>query len=107
MPHSLVAKEQIPLELFKAGDVLRNKEQVEERRLQLQRAFELNRSSYSKAIIVFDTLIETLEVIDHVWEITDTNVLLKGGVTIPISCIREVTMLSTRVPSASVSSSSS
>ena len=106
MPNPLIAKEQIPLELFKAGDVLHRNEQKEERKVQLQKAFELNRSSYSKARIVFETIIETLEVIDHVWELTDTNVLLKGGITIPISCIREVTVVGTRIPTGSVASNS-
>ena len=105
MPYTIVAKEQIPDQLFKAQDVLQNPEAQKMRMMQLHRAFELNRKGYSKARIVFETIIETLEVIDHVWEITDVNVLLKGGITLPIACIREVSIAGAQAAKGSVVSS--
>src|SRR5262249_31324026 len=97
MPNPLIAKEQIPQQVFKTEDVLPSTEERNIRTIQLQQAFQSNRSSYSKAKIVFETAIETLEVIDHVWEITDMNVLLKGGITLPISSIKEVGIIGARV----------
>src|SRR5882672_6033850 len=107
MSHPLVAKEQIPSQLFKGEDVLKNNEEKKDRLSKLQHAFQSNRRSYSKAKIVFDTITETLVVIDHVWELTDKNVLLKGGITLPISSIREVIIDNVRVtPGESVASRS-
>jgi mRNA-degrading endonuclease HigB of HigAB toxin-antitoxin module len=97
MSYPLVAKERIPSQLFKEEDVIQNHEERNERLSKLKHAFQSNRRSYSKARIVFDTTGETLTVIDNVWEITDKNVLLKGGITLPISSIREVTIFNVKV----------
>jgi hypothetical protein len=62
----------------------------ESRKNKLQKAAKQNKLFYSKAKIVFDTTEGTKEVFANIWEVTDNNVLLKGGINIPVCCIRDV-----------------
>jgi hypothetical protein len=90
MPHPLVAKEEIAAAHFKPEDVLPTEPERNERFSQLKLAWEMNRQAYTKSRIIFDTALQTLEVIEHIWEITDNFVVLKGGVTLPIASVRSV-----------------
>ncbi|MFI5134827.1 MAG: hypothetical protein ACHQD9_03135 [Chitinophagales bacterium] len=92
MQTHIVTKEQIPQQKLKREDVLATKEARKNREESLRRAAQFNRNAYSKARIIFDTIDATLEVVAHVWEITDKNVLLQGGITLPVSCIRDVSL---------------
>lgn len=88
--YPVIQKEQIAAELLASEEVLNSLEARLARKKELLNAVESNRMSYSKTKIVFETSQETLEVIEHVWEVTDNHVLLRGGITLPISCIKEV-----------------
>ena len=56
----------------------------------LQRATQLSHSFYTKTKIIFETQDGTKEVVTTIWAATDKNIILKGGVTLPVCCIREV-----------------
>ncbi|MBS1656516.1 MAG: hypothetical protein K1X63_11930 [Chitinophagales bacterium] len=96
MAHPIILKEQIAAELLSNEEVLQSAEARHARKNKLLQAVESNRLYYSKAKIVFETTKETLEVIDHIWAVTDNHVLLRGGITLPISCIKEVEIQASR-----------
>jgi len=85
-----IAKEQIPFELLRHAEVLDTAGAQLVRKHQLQKAVHHNRLFYSKARIVFETIEGRKEVSSNIWEITDNNVMLKGGISIPVCCILEV-----------------
>jgi len=90
MSRSAISKDQIPFELLRKEDVLESIADKKKRRDQLMKAAQHNRLFYAKARIIFDTVDETKEVNANIWEVTDNHVVLKGGITIPVCCIREV-----------------
>jgi hypothetical protein len=107
MAHPIILKEQIVAELLSAEEVLPSAEARQLRLKNLLQAVESNRMYYSKARIVFDTARETLEVIDHIWAVTDNHILLRGGITLPISCIKEVEVQASQAPLGMVAASRS
>ena len=98
MSHSPIAKDQIPFQLMSKEEVLENTLEQKRRKDQLQKAVQHNRLFYTKARIVFDTTEETKEVSANIWEVTDNHVMLKGGINIPVCCIREVVLESESTP---------
>jgi hypothetical protein len=92
MSHSQIAKDQIPDQLLGKSEVLANPDEQKKRRDQLLKAVQHNRLFYTKARIVFDTAEETKEVSANIWEVTDNHVMLKGGINLPVYCIREVVL---------------
>ena len=92
MSYQAISREKIPFEFLKKDEVLAEAGERKVRREKLQKALQHNRLFYSKATIVFDTMEGTRSVDANIWEVTDNNVLLKGGVTIPVCCIRDVIM---------------
>jgi len=96
MSYSVIAKEQIPFCFLSKEDVLENDHQRKRRKDQLQKAAHHNRLFHTRAKIIFDTIDETKEVNANIWEVTDNHVMLKGGINIPVNCVREVILESER-----------
>ena len=92
MRYPAIAKEQIPFCTLCKQEVLESDPDRKRRKDQLQKAVQHNMLFYTKARIVFDTIEETMEVNANIWEVTDNNVILKGGINIPVYCIREVVL---------------
>jgi len=90
MNYPAITRDKIPFEVLKDEEVLTEKEARRSRQTKLLRAAQHNRIFYSKATIVFETWDGPKEVSANIWEVTDKNVLLKGGVNIPVCCIRDV-----------------
>jgi len=106
MQTHIVTKEQIPQQKLKREEVLATDDARRNREENLRLAAKLNRNAYSKVRIIFDTIDATLEVVAHVWEFTDKNVLLQGGITLPVNCIREVSLEDARRSQVSLSGNS-
>ena len=60
------------------------------RKHQLQKAAQLNRLFYCRVKIVFETSEGRKEVKAHILKVTDSHVVLKGGIDIPVCCICDV-----------------
>ena len=90
MNYPAIAKEQIPLQSFRHDEVLEGNAAKKKRQDQLLKAVDQNRLFYTKARIVFDTTDQTEEVKANIWEVTDNHVVLNGGISMPVCCIREV-----------------
>ncbi|MCY7408788.1 MAG: hypothetical protein LH473_00815 [Chitinophagales bacterium] len=90
MTYPAITKEQIPYQLLIHNEVLTEAEEKQLRKNKLLKAVQQNKLFYSKAKIVFDTAEGTKEVLANIWEVTDNNVMLKGGINIPVCCIRDV-----------------
>lgn len=88
----LISAEQIPHELLCKDDVLTDQQLRRQRIQQLQQAARRNRMFYSKALICFETVEGPKRVHAHIWEVTDAYLVLKGGINLPISCVREVSI---------------
>ncbi|MCS6990755.1 MAG: hypothetical protein NZL95_02730 [Chitinophagales bacterium] len=88
----IISAEQIPYQLLRHEDVLTNPEERQRRIAKLREAARRNRMFYSKAIICFETLEGPKQVCANIWEVTDTYLILKGGINLPIACVRDVTV---------------
>ena len=87
-----IAREIIPNLRCINSEVLDCPEAYMQRKLSLQRAAQLSHTFYTKARIVFVTEEGTKEVITTIWAATEKNIILKGGISIPVCCIKEVVM---------------
>ena len=85
-----VTKEQIPELHCTHHEVLEHDLAIKERRRSIQKAADLARNFYLKARIIFVTQEGTKEVRTTIWAATDNHIVLKGGATLPICCIKEV-----------------
>jgi hypothetical protein len=87
-----VVKEQIPeLNCFK-NEVLETDSDIRLRKISIERATQLSKNFYLKALIVFKTQEGLKEVRTTIWAATDKNIVLKGGVTLPVCCIKSVSI---------------
>ncbi len=87
----VVDKETIPNYHFVSYEVLDTKEQILQRKTDLERAMLIGNSDKGKAKILFLAEQGYKVVETTVWATTDETVTLKGGINIPIHCIRKVT----------------
>ena len=85
-----VTKEQIAELHCNHHEVLNHDAAIRERRQSIQKAANLARNFYLKARIIFETLEGTKEVRTTIWAATENHIVLKGGATLPICCIKEV-----------------
>lgn len=89
----LIEKEELINESFPSDDVLKDKAAKEQRRNDLQHAMRFGNNEKGKIALVFDTQDnETKRVETTVWSVTENNVLLKKGITLPIRAIREINL---------------
>lgn len=87
---SLVEKEKIPDYHFVHHEVLNSQYEISLRKILLEEAMILGNGEKYKVKIIFETTDGLKMVETTVWETSDFHVELKGGVDIPINCIREV-----------------
>ena len=85
-----VEKELIPNLAIANNEVLIDEKQRTERSELLYQAMLLGNSYKNKVKIVFNTLSGPASVETTIWATTDRNVILKGGIFIPVCCILQV-----------------
>ena len=85
-----VTKEEINSLVFQMKEVLINDEERNNRRYDLHKAMILGNAYHYKVRIQFETADDMKWVETTVWYATDSFVMLKGGISIPVRCIREV-----------------
>lgn len=86
----VIEKEQLDHLHFVHHEVLLSRYEMELRRILLEEAMLLGNGEKHKVKIIFETTDGLKMVETTVWDTTDSHVELKGGVDIPICCIREV-----------------
>jgi len=87
---SSIPKEEIPGLRFSLKEVLKTKEEIIRRKLDLERAMVLGNLEHIKTRIVFEAWEGLMAVETTVWATTDNYVNLKGGVCIPLRSICKV-----------------
>ena len=87
---NIIEKETIPHLQFKNHEVLTDSTAKKLRDQELYRAMLLGNGYKGKVKIIFESLTGLNLVNTTIWATTDKNVVLKGGLLIPISCIIEV-----------------
>jgi hypothetical protein len=87
-----INKEQIPELECSPTEVLTCHEEIEVRKASIDRAAYLSKSFYLKARIIFDTSKGTKEVLTTIWAATDNFIVMKGGVTLPVHCVRGISV---------------
>jgi uncharacterized protein (UPF0248 family) len=85
-----IDKEKISGLIFPKEEVLTSAQQRAHRQLDLEKATTLGNVEHTKIIIVFSDSEGLKEVNTTIWATTDTRIILKGGVVIPIHRIHEV-----------------
>lgn len=86
----IVSKESISNLIFPNTEVLKLKEDITSRMLDLERATTLGNVEHSKIKIIFEDSEGLKQVETTIWATTDKRIILKGGVVIPIIRIHEV-----------------
>lgn len=90
-PHiQMMIKEDLGSVNFIETDVLSSTEERKDRYSKLQRAMILGNGYKGKVRIIFETTTGSKAVETTIWQATEDNVMLKGGIRIPIRSIREV-----------------
>lgn len=87
---STIEKENITSLAFGNHDVLRDEQLKIQRNRKLKRAEKLGNAYKSKTKILFRSMKGLYRVETTVWATTEQYVSLKGGVLIPIHCIKSV-----------------
>ncbi|HRG00498.1 MAG: hypothetical protein U0W65_10370 [Bacteroidia bacterium] len=87
-----IAKEKIETLKFPNDEVLKDKDLIKEREMELNRALALGNLEHTKIKIYFEDdqsrkLVETT-----VWGVTDKRVILKQGVVIPINRVHKISL---------------
>lgn len=90
---SLVEKESVRKMVFPQEEVLKNADSARERRSLLERATILSNLYHNKVKIVFEDREGTKMVDTTIWATTETAIMLKGGVVIPIHRILEIELI--------------
>lgn len=90
IPTELIQKENINLYKFVHDDVLAMDDEKKIRRAQLEKAMLLGNGYKGKVKITFETVEGRKVVETTVWQTGNENVVLKGGVNIPIRCILDI-----------------
>lgn len=85
-----IEKEQIENLKFPSTEVLTDKEKINERKYELDRALTLGNREHSKIRIYFEDDSSCKVVETTVWGVTDKRVILKQGVVIPIHRVHSI-----------------
>lgn len=88
--YTQIKKEQILLQQFVLDEVLSDQDQISKRKQKLSHAIKLGKLFYEKVRIVFETSEGPKSVIERIWEASSKYVILKGGMIIPLCCIKEI-----------------
>ena len=86
----LIDKELIASLNFPKSDVLEDKEDIAERRNDLDRALSLGNLEHVKIKIYFEDDMSKKMVETTIWGVTDSRVILKQGVVIPVNRIHKI-----------------
>ncbi|HLO72558.1 MAG TPA: hypothetical protein VK164_01350 [Flavobacterium sp.] len=86
----LIDKEAISTLNFPAIDVLEEKEAIIQRKNDLDRALSLGNLEHVKIKIFFEDDISKKAVETTIWGVTDSRVILKQGVVIPVNRIHKI-----------------
>ena len=89
---TIIEKEEIVNLKFPKHEVLRTKDEIIQRRLDLERAMVLGNAEHGKMRITFETTDGVKAVETTVWAASDTEISLKGGVSIPVNAIHRVSL---------------
>lgn len=89
----IINKEDVPMYHFVSYDVLDDDEARQQRSDALDKAMRLGNTDHVKIKIFFMTLEGMKEVETTVWAVTDSSVVLKGGVSVPIHAINHIAYL--------------
>lgn len=87
---TIVQKEMISGFKFPAAEVLSSKDQIKIRLAELERALKLGNLEHNKIKIIFEDAEGLKQVETTVWGVTDSLVILKQGIMIPIRRIYEI-----------------
>ena len=90
MLRKIIQKENIDMLHFGSIEVLQDNHEITQRTRRLKRAEKLGNNYKSKSKIAFKSLEGLFRVETTVWATTEKFVSLKGGVLIPIHCIKGV-----------------
>lgn len=85
-----IAKEQLAQLEFYPEEVLQEDEQRHERSRNLYMGMILGNAYKNKVKIIFKSLTGMNAVDTTIWATTDKNIVLKGGILVPISCVLQV-----------------
>ena len=85
--YEIIEKEDIETLSFPHEDVLEDREDIEQRNSELKRALSLGNLEHEKIKIFFEDDKSKKVVETTVWGITDSTIILKKGVNIPINRI--------------------
>lgn len=88
--HISVEKEHIRGLKFPEHDVLSSKNEIKLRNAELERALKLGNVEHNKIKILFEDSEGVKLVETTVWGVTDTQVILKQGILLPINRIFEI-----------------
>lgn len=88
-----IQKEKIPDFDFLTEEVLVSDFDKDRRKEDLFRAMVLGNTYRKKVQITFDTRNGSKAVETTVWAATDQNIILKGGIYVPICCIRKISFI--------------
>lgn len=89
----LVEKEKISDLKFPPEEVLKTKEEISQRRSDLEKATTLGNTYRGKIKIIFEDS-EGLKVVETtIWATTEKNIILKQGVILPICRIHQVKLI--------------
>lgn len=86
----LIDKEQVSSLHFPQTDVLSEKDEVLQRRNDLDRALALGNLEHVKIKIFFEDDLNGKVVETTIWGVTDSRVILKQGVVIPVHRIHKI-----------------
>jgi hypothetical protein len=86
----LIDKEIIALLNFPKSDVLEDKDEITSRKNELDRALSLGNLEHVKIKIYFEDDKSKKKVETTIWGVTDSRVILKQGVVIPVNRIHKI-----------------
>lgn len=89
----LIEKEKISDLKFPSDEVLKTKEEIAQRRADLEKATTLGNAHRGKIKIIFEDSEGLKKVETTIWATTEKNIILKQGVTIPICRIHQVRLI--------------
>lgn len=88
--HTLIDKEEVLNLKFPNDEVLKSKEDIAYRKIDIERATSLGNLEHTKFKIVFDDGQGIKQVETTIWAMTDKRIILKKGAVIPINRIIEL-----------------
>lgn len=86
----LINKEDVVNLKFPPVEVLGSSDEIKKRRMELERATRLGNSEHGKIKIIFEDDLNVKRVETTIWATTEKNIILKGGMNIPIHRIHSV-----------------